>query len=56
MFRLIEYYSGSSTSIGHHPEGYRESLPAVARDERAVAAGALPPVPCHNDCCARTHR
>jgi thiamine kinase-like enzyme len=50
MFRLIEYYLGI---VDHHqvtiPEGYRESLPAVARIERAVAAGALPPVPCHND-------
>ena len=50
MFRLIEYYLGI---VDQHqvtiPEDYREWLPAVARIERAVAAGALPSVPCHND-------
>ena len=50
MFRLIEYYLGI---VEQHqvtiPEGYREWLPAVTRIERAVAIGALPSVPCHND-------
>jgi len=50
MFRLIEYYLGI---VDQHqvtiPEDYREWLPAVARIEGAVAAGALPSVPCHND-------
>jgi thiamine kinase-like enzyme len=50
MFRLIEYYLGI---VDQHqvtiPEGYRDWLPVVARIERAVAAGALPSVPCHND-------
>ena len=50
MFRLIEYYLGI---VEQHqvtiPEGYREWLQAVTRIERAVAIGALPSVPCHND-------
>jgi thiamine kinase-like enzyme len=50
MFRLIEYYVGivdrQQVTI---PDDYREWLPAVARIEQAVAAGALPSVPCHND-------
>ena len=50
MFRLIESYLGI---VDHHqvtiPEGYREWLPAVARIELAVSAGALRTVPCHND-------
>lgn len=50
MFRLIEYYLGivdqQQVTI---PDDYREWLPAVARIEQAVAAGALPSVPCHND-------
>jgi thiamine kinase-like enzyme len=50
MFRLIEYYLGI---VDEHevtiPTGYRDWLPAVARVERAVRAGALPPSPCHND-------
>jgi thiamine kinase-like enzyme len=50
MFRLIEYYLGI---VDEHevtiPEGYRDWLPAIARIERAVRAGALPSVPCHND-------
>jgi thiamine kinase-like enzyme len=50
MFRLIEYYLGI---VDQHqvtiPEGYRDSMPVVVRIERAVAAGALPSVPCHND-------
>ena len=50
MFRLIEHYLGivdqQQVTI---PDGYREWLPAVARIEQAVAAGALPSVPCHND-------
>lgn len=50
MFRLIEDYLGI---VDQHqvtiPEDYREWLPAVTRIERAVAAGATRPVPCHND-------
>lgn len=50
MFRLIEYYLGivdqQQVTI---PDDYREWLPAVAQIEQAVAAGALPSVPCHND-------
>jgi thiamine kinase-like enzyme len=50
MFRLIEYYL---RIVDEHevtiPAGYRDWLPAVARIERAVRAGALPPAPCHND-------
>jgi thiamine kinase-like enzyme len=50
MFRLIEYYLGI---VDEHrvkiPDGYREWLPVLARIEKAVGAGALPSVPCHND-------
>jgi thiamine kinase-like enzyme len=50
MFRLIEYYLGI---VDEHevtiPDGYRDWLPSIARIERAVHAGALPSVPCHND-------
>ena len=50
MFRLIEYYLGivaeQDVTI---PATYREWLPTVAEIERAVAVGALTPVPCHND-------
>jgi thiamine kinase-like enzyme len=50
MFRLIEYYLGI---VDEHrvtiPDGYRDRLPTIARIERAVNVGALPPVPCHND-------
>ncbi|MDQ2943771.1 MAG: phosphotransferase family protein [Candidatus Dormibacteraeota bacterium] len=50
MFRLIEYYLGI---VDEHrvsiPKDYRDWLPAIAKIEHAVAAGALPPVPCHND-------
>ena len=50
MFRLIETYLGI---VDEHqvtiPYGYRDRLPVVAQIERAVTAGALPPVPCHND-------
>ena len=50
MFRLIDYYL---RIVEEHavtiPDDYREWLPAVARIERAVAVGALPAVPCHND-------
>ena len=50
MFRLIEYYLGIADE--HQvtiPEGYRERLPAIARIEHAISAGALSPAPCHND-------
>ena len=50
MFRLIEDYLGI---VDEHqvtiPAGYRDRLPAIARIEHAVGAGALPAVPCHND-------
>jgi thiamine kinase-like enzyme len=50
MFRLIENYLGI---VDQHqvliPDGYRDWLPQIAAIERAVSAGALPPVPCHND-------
>jgi thiamine kinase-like enzyme len=50
MFRLIENYLGI---VDEHrvaiPDGYRDWLPEIARIERAVAAGALAPAPCHND-------
>jgi thiamine kinase-like enzyme len=50
MFRLIETYLGIVAEHGVTiPPGYRDWLPTVARIERAVAAGALPSVPCHND-------
>ena len=50
MFRLIEQYLGI---VDEHrveiPDGYRDWLPAIAGIERAVSAGSLPSVPCHND-------
>ena len=50
MFRLIEEYLGI---VEKHqiaiPAGYRDRLPAVAQIEKAVSAGAVPAVPCHND-------
>ena len=50
MFRLIEYYL---RIVDEHevriPSDYRERLPLVAEIERAVQAGALPNVSCHND-------
>jgi len=50
MSRLIEYYL---RIVEEHdvtiPDGYRDWLPTVADIERAVAVGALPPAPCHND-------
>ncbi len=50
MFRLIEHYL---RIVEEHdvtiPNGYRDWLPAVAEIERAVAAAALRPTPCHND-------
>jgi thiamine kinase-like enzyme len=50
MFRLIEYYLGIvETHDVTIPRDYRDRLPMVAEIERAVAAGALPSVPCHND-------
>ncbi len=50
MFRLIENYLAIVEA--HHvtiPPDYRDRLPTVAEIERAVAAGSLPSVPCHND-------
>jgi thiamine kinase-like enzyme len=50
MFRLIESYLGIVAEQGVTiPATYPDWLPAVAEIERAVAAGALTPVPCHND-------
>ena len=50
MFRLIEYYLGI---VDEHrisiPKDYRDWRPAIAKVEHAVAAGALAPMPCHND-------
>ena len=50
MFRLIEYYL---TIVEAHdfriPADYRDQLPMVAEIESAVAVGARPSVPCHND-------
>ena len=50
MFRLIDYYL---RIVEEHevtiPDGYRDWLPTVADIERAVAVGALPSAPCHND-------
>jgi thiamine kinase-like enzyme len=50
MFRLIEEYL---RIVDEHrvtiPTGYRDRLPAIASIEKAVEAGALPAVPCHND-------
>jgi len=50
MFRLIEAYL---RIVEEHevriPSDYRERLPLVAEIERAVKAGALPSVSCHND-------
>ena len=50
MFRLIEQYLGivEAHQIAS-PAGYRDRLSDVAKIEKAVAAGALPAVPCHND-------
>jgi thiamine kinase-like enzyme len=50
MFRLIEYYL---RIVAEHevriPSDYRQRLPLLAEIERAVRAGALPRVSCHND-------
>ena len=50
MFRLIENYL---RIVEEHevriPSDYRERLPLLAEIERAVQAGALPGVSCHND-------
>ena len=50
MFRLIENYldivEAHDVTI---PPDYRERLSTIAEIERAVAAGSLPSVPCHND-------
>src|SRR5712692_5054447 len=50
MFRLIETYldivDAHDVTI---PPDYRARLPTIAQIERAVAAGSLPSVPCHND-------
>jgi thiamine kinase-like enzyme len=50
MFRLIEQYLAIVEEHGVTiPDGYREWLPTLGRIEKAVAANALPSVPCHND-------
>jgi len=50
MFRLIEQYLAIVEEHGVTiPDRYRDWLPAVGRIEEAVAANALPSVPCHND-------
>ena len=56
MFRLSEYYLrvADERSI-RIPEGYRDELPKVALIEAALAANALPTVPCHNDLLAENY-
>jgi thiamine kinase-like enzyme len=50
MFRLIEsYLEIVKTHEVTIPPDYRDRLPTIAEIERAVAAGSLPSVPCHND-------
>ena len=50
MFRLIDdYLRIVDEHKGTIPDGYRDQLPAIATIERAVGAGALQQVPCHND-------
>jgi thiamine kinase-like enzyme len=50
MFRLIEDYLRIVDEHGVRiPEDYRERLPQLAEIEKAVQAGALPSVSCHND-------
>jgi len=50
MFRLIESYLAIvETHDVTIPRDYRDRLPTVAGIERAVAAGSLASVPCHND-------
>ena len=50
MFRLIETYLDIVEAQGVEiPPDYRDRLPTIAEIERAVAAGSLPSVPCHND-------
>jgi thiamine kinase-like enzyme len=50
MFRLIENYLAIVEAHGVEiPSDYRDRLPTIAEIERAVAAGSLPSVPCHND-------
>ena len=50
MFRLIEDYLGIVDGHGVTiPDGYSDWLPTIARIEHAVAVGALPSAPCHND-------
>src|SRR5690349_13151495 len=50
MFRLIDSYLGI---VDEHqvaiPADYRDWLDTVGEIERATAAAALPPAPCHND-------
>ena len=56
MFRLTDYYLGTCKERGIRiPEGYTERMPTVARIERAMAAKALPTVPCHNDLLAENY-
>jgi len=56
MFRLAERYlrlvDERSIPI---PAGYRERLPRIPRIEAALAAHALPTVPCHNDLLAENY-
>jgi thiamine kinase-like enzyme len=50
MFRLIEDYLRIVEAHGVRiPSDYRQRLPRLADVERAVQAGALPKVSCHND-------
>ena len=56
MFRLIERYLGvvEQRSIPI-PAGYREQVGRLPAIERALAAHALPTVPCHNDLLAENY-
>ncbi|MGH2681366.1 MAG: phosphotransferase [Actinomycetota bacterium] len=56
MLRLIEFYRG--VCVEHEvriPDGFGEHGDDVAAIERALAAGPLPTVPCHNDLLAENY-
>lgn len=50
MFRVVDFYLHVAATRGVRiPASYRERLPIVRRIEGALAACAVPTVPCHND-------
>ena len=56
MFRLTERYLGVVADRDCRiPEGFRESLPAVARIEAALGRSPRASVPCHNDLLAENY-